>query len=193
MTSPRDAMLDSAIALFRQRGIADTSVRDIVEHSGAPRGSVYHHFPGGKEQLAAEATERAGSFIALLLATLEKRPPAEAIASFVGYWSSSMTHNEFRDGCPAAAAALSDDAPAAREAAATAFSRWEEILASALIARGRAADDAESLATLSIAAIEGALILSRAQESNEPLRKVGVQLRALLADQPGKGDASAPN
>lgn len=180
-TSPRDAMLDSAITLFRQRGIADTSMRDVVEHSGAPRGSIYHHFPGGKEQLAAEATERAGSFIALLLTTLESRPPEEAIASFVGYWSSSMTRNEFRDGCPAAAAALSDDAPAAREAAAAAFSSWEQILTSALIARGRSADEAASLATLSIAAIEGALILSRAQQSDQPLARVGQQLQTLLA------------
>jgi AcrR family transcriptional regulator len=173
-------MLDSAIMLFRQRGIADTSVRDIVEHSGAPRGSVYHHFPGGKEQLAAEATERAGSFIALLLSTLEERPPEEAIASFVGYWTASMIRNEFRDGCPAAAAALSDEAPAAREAAATAFSKWEEILTSALVARGRAPEDAAPLATLSIAAIEGALILSRAQQSDQPLARVGQQLRSLL-------------
>jgi TetR/AcrR family transcriptional repressor of lmrAB and yxaGH operons len=179
--SPRDAMLDSAITLFRQRGIADTSVRDIVEHSGAPRGSVYHHFPGGKEQLAAEATERAGSFIALLLSTLEERPPEEAIASFVGYWSTSMTRNQFRDGCPAAAAALSDDTPAAREAAALAFGQWEETLTSALVARGRTADDAASLATLSIAAIEGALILSRAKQSDQPLARVGQQLQVLLA------------
>ncbi len=181
-TSPRDAMLNSAITLFRQRGIADTSMRDVVEHSGAPRGSIYHHFPGGKEQLAAEATERAGAFIGSLLSALDERPPEEAIASFVGYWSSTMVRNEFRDGCPAAAAALSDDAPGARAAAAAAFSSWEKILTTALTARGRTPDEAESLATLAIAAIEGALILSRAQESDEPLRKVGVQLRALLAD-----------
>jgi TetR/AcrR family transcriptional repressor of lmrAB and yxaGH operons len=181
--SPRDAMLNSAITLFRQRGIADTSVRDIVEHSGAPRGSIYHHFPGGKEQLAAEATERAGAFIASLLSALDERPPEEAIATFVGYWSSSMVRNEFRDGCPAAAAALSDSAPTARAAAAAAFSSWEKILTSALTARGRTPDEAASLATLAISAIEGALILSRAQQSDQPLARVGAQLRTLLADQ----------
>jgi len=181
--SPRDAMLNSAIMLFRQRGIADTSVRDIVEHSGAPRGSIYHHFPGGKEQLAAEATERAGAFIGSLLSALDERPPEEAIATFVGYWSSSMVRNEFRDGCPAAAAALSDGAPTARAAAAAAFSSWEEIHTSALTARGRTPDEAESLATLAISAVEGALILSRAQQSDQPLARVGAQLRTLLADQ----------
>lgn len=179
--SAREAMLDSAIVLFRRRGIADTSMRDIVEHSGAPRGSIYHHFPDGKDQLAREATERAGAFIAEILTSLDQLEPADAIDHFVGYWRRALASAEFRDGCPAAAAALNEESPSARKAAGAAFSRWEGQLASALERRGRPAAEAASLATLSIAAIEGALILSRAQESDEPLRRVAEQLRSLLA------------
>ncbi len=179
--SSRDRMIDSAIALFRERGVADTSMRDVVEHSGAPRGSIYHHFPGGKEQLAEEATERAGSFIASLLERLAEEDPVAAIDKFVGYWRSSLTSADFRDGCPAAAAALYGDSPAAARAAGAAFSRWEEILAGALARSGRSAGDATAMATLAIASIEGALIMSRAQASDEPLRKVGEQLHMLLS------------
>lgn len=181
MSSARDRMIDSAIALFRERGVADTSMRDVVEHSGAPRGSIYHHFPGGKDQLAREATERAGAFIASLLESLAEEDPATAVGKFVGYWRSSLTRADFRDGCPAAAAALSEDAPSARAAAGAAFARWEEMLAGALERRGRPRAEATSLATLTIAAVEGALILSRAQGSDEPLRRVGERLRTLLS------------
>jgi len=181
VSSARDRMIDSAIALFRERGVADTSMRDVVEHSGAPRGSIYHHFPGGKDQLAQEATERAGAFIAVLLESLAEQDPAAAIDKFVGYWRGSLKAAGFRDGCPAAAAALYSDSPAATKAAGDAFSRWESLLAGSLERRGRASGEAASLATLTIAAVEGALILSRAQGSDEPLRKVGEQLHALLA------------
>lgn len=179
MTS-RDAMLDSAIVLFRERGVADTSMRDIVEHSGAPRGSLYHHFPGGKDQLAGEATARAGAFIASLLEDLAWQEPTEAVASFVGYWRRALTSADFADGCPAAAAALSTE-PSARKSAGEAFRTWETSLATALTSRGRPPEQAAGLATLVVASVEGALIMARAGGTDEPLRRVGDQLGALLA------------
>lgn len=174
-------MLDSAITLFRERGVADTSMRDIVEHSGAPRGSIYHHFPGGKDQLAAEATTRAGDFIAGLLELMVDDEPAVAVQKFVGYWRSALRSAEFRDGCPAAAAALTEDAPSARKAAGAAFARWERILARGIEARGATPERAAALATLSIASIEGALILARATGSDEPLVRVAELLPELLS------------
>lgn len=182
MSGSRDQMLDSAITLFRERGVAATSLRDVVAHSGAPRGSIYHHFPGGKDQLAQEATERAGAFIASLLESLTDQDPAVAIDKFIGYWRGALKGADFRDGCPAAAAALYSESPAAVKAAGAAFSRWEDLLSDALERRGRTPDEAASVATLTIAAIEGALILSRAQGSDEPLRRVGERLHGLLAD-----------
>jgi len=177
VTSSRDVMIDSAIMLFRQRGVAGTSMRDIVEHGNAPRGSIYHHFPGGKEELAREATQRAGDFIGSLLTTLSEGDPAAAIAKFVGHWSSALTSADFHDGCPVAAAAVSDEA---RAVAGAAFAGWEESLSSAIAARGVPPAKAASLATLAIASVEGALIMARAQRSDEPLRRVGAELRSLL-------------
>ena len=88
----REAMLDSAITLFRERGVAATSLRDVVAHSGAPRGSIYHHFPGGKAQLAEEATQRAGDFIGALLSRLVAgEDPDRAVGSFVDYWSGALS------------------------------------------------------------------------------------------------------
>lgn len=178
--SARDAMVDSAIALFRERGVAATSLRDVVAHSGAPRGSIYHHFPGGKDQLATEATQRAGAFIGDLLEGLAAEDPARAIDRFLAYWRGAMTSAEFRDGCPAAAAALTEDTPGARAAAGAAFRRWESVLARSLVARGRPEAEAASVATLAIAAVEGALIMSRATGDDGPLERVGDQLRTLL-------------
>jgi len=174
----RDAMIDSAIALFRERGVAATSLRDVVEHSGAPRGSIYHHFPAGKDQLAAEATTRAGAFIGSLLDS--DRAPADTVRSFVDHWAAEMRRTGFDTGCPAAAAALGSETPSARAAAGAAFESWQARIASGLVAHGRSAEEAGSLAALIVAAIEGALILCRAQGSEEPLRAVGAQLGSLL-------------
>lgn len=180
--SPRDAMIESAVVLFRQRGVADTSLRDVVEHSGVSRGSIYHHFPGGKEELALAATERGGDFMGeLLKRLLEDADGERAVSAFVDYWTSAMTAAEFADGCPVAAAALSSDETAsARLAAGRAFARWETLLADALARRGVPTARAATLATLAIASVEGALLMCRAQRSTEPLARVGAELRVLL-------------
>ncbi|WP_054046125.1 TetR/AcrR family transcriptional regulator [Alloactinosynnema sp. L-07] len=184
--APREAMIDSAVTLFRVRGVADTSLRDVVEHSGVSRGSIYHHFPGGKEELALAATERGGTFISGLLERLLDDDAEKAIAAFVDYWTSALTAAGFQDGCPVAAAALSSDETAsARTAAGVAFGRWESLLAEAIARRGVPAARAASLATLAIAGIEGALLICRAQGSTEPLARVGAELRRLVAENVG--------
>lgn len=172
MRDARERMLDSAIILFRQRGVAATSMRDIVEHGDAPRGSIYHHFPGGKEQLAREATERAGAFIASLVAG------DTSIGRFLEYWRTALAAADFEDGCPVAAAALSDEA---RDQAGRAFAGWESTLASHLEASGKTADEASALATTAIAAVEGALLMARAQRSEEPLVRVARTLETMLS------------
>ena len=180
--STRDAMITSAAALFRERGVAATSLRDVVDHARAPRGSIYHHFPGGKAELAEAATGMAGSFIeGLLTDLLANGDPAAAITKFVDYWKQALTRQDFVDGCPVAAAAVSsDETAAARDRAGRAFTRWQDQVAAALIARGLAPDAAADRAGLAVAATEGALIVARAQRSTEPLDRVARQLRALL-------------
>lgn len=180
--TPRDAMVDSAIALFRERGVAATSLRDVVAHSRAPRGSIYHHFPGGKDELASEATRRAGDFIARLVEELVgTADPVAAVDLLVDHWSGVLLGSDFAAGCPVAAAALApDDAAGARDAAGVAFGQWEGLLAQALRRRGTAPDEAADRAALVVSAIEGALLVSRARRTDEPLRAVGRELARTL-------------
>src|ERR687895_2392963 len=88
---PRERMIQSAVVLFRERGVEGTSFSDVLEHSGAPRGSIYHHFPGGKAQLAEEATRYAGELIAAgLAAALREDDPVAATGQFVEAWSAVL-------------------------------------------------------------------------------------------------------
>jgi AcrR family transcriptional regulator len=180
-THPRERMIRSAVVLFRERGIDGTSFSDVLAHSGAPRGSIYHHFPGGKTQLVEETTRYAGEFIAAGLArALEDGEPAAAVRSFAASWRAGLDDTDFTAGCPIVAAALEGDrTPAARDAAATAFERWEGLLAGGFERHGVEPDRARALATLSIASIEGAVVLARAQRSPEPLERVAGELERL--------------
>lgn len=181
--SPRDAMLDSAIALFGSQGVSATSLRDVVAHSGAPRGSIYHHFPGGKAELAEDATRRAGDLMARLVTkVVDSADPVTAVEAMVDHWSGVLLGSDFATGCPVAAAALSaDDTPAARDAAGVAFIAWERALAEALARRDVAAAEAADRAALIVSAIEGALLVSRARRTDAPLRAVGRELVRQLA------------
>lgn len=176
-------MIRSAAMLMRERGVEATSFTDVLEHSGAPRGSIYHHFPGGKSQLVEEATRYAGDFLAAgLAAALKADDPVAAVRAFNAGWHATLAESDFAAGCPIVAAALDGNrSPAAREAAAASFARWEDLLAAAIERRGLGPDRARSLAVLIIASVEGAIVLSRAQRSAAPLERVSAELEQLLA------------
>jgi AcrR family transcriptional regulator len=177
-------MVASAALLMRERGVEATSFSDVLAHSAAPRGSVYHHFPGGKAQLIEEATRYAGEVIAAGLASaLAENDPVAALRRFASAWRDVLRSSDFGAGCPIVAATLEGDhAPAARAAAAASFSRWEHLLSGAFERHGQTRERARSLATLVIAAIEGAIVLARAQRSGDPFERVAGQLEELLAD-----------
>jgi AcrR family transcriptional regulator len=179
----RKKMIESAALLFRERGIQGTSFADVLADSGAPRGSVYHHFAGGKSQLVEETTRWAGEFtIAGAVAALERRDPVEAIGSFRRHWSKILRASDFNAGCPIAAAAVEGaHEPAARDIAGEVFADWEQVIAQALRSRGVAARRSRSVATMLIASIEGAIILSRAQRSLRPLDRVADELELVMA------------
>jgi AcrR family transcriptional regulator len=175
-------MIESAAQLMRERGVQATSFSEVLAHSGAPRGSIYHHFPGGKAQLIEEATRYAGEFTAAgLVAALADDDPTAAIHRFAGLWQRILERSDFGAGCPVVAATL-DGEPSARAAAAQAFTRWEELLAEGFEARGVPRERAESLATIFLAAIEGAVVLARADRSTEPLKRVAGELERLVVD-----------
>jgi AcrR family transcriptional regulator len=183
MADARKKMISSAALLFRERGVEATSFTDVLAHSGAPRGSIYHHFPGGKAQLVEEATRYASDWTARgLTAAVEAGDLPATLDLFVASWRHTLESTDFAAGCPVVAVAVAGNQPAAaRDAAAAAFARWEELLAALLRDSGADPERARSQATLIVAAIEGAVILARAQRSVAPLERVGRELRALVA------------
>ncbi|HKP89934.1 MAG TPA: TetR/AcrR family transcriptional regulator [Thermoleophilaceae bacterium] len=175
-------MIDSAVTLFRERGVHGTSFSDVLEHSGAPRGSLYHWFPGGKAQLAEEATRHAGEVIAAgLAAALDEKDPAAAVRGFARLYRGLLRRTDFAAGCPVVSATLEGDrSPGARDAAGAAFASWLDLLGSALERRGLEPERAQSIATLAIAAIEGGIVLARAERSLEPLERVAGEIETLV-------------
>ncbi len=149
-------MIQSAAVLMRERGVQATAFSDVVAHSGAPRGSIYHHFPAGKAQLIEEATRYAGDYIAAgLAAALEQEDVVAAVQVFVASWRETLRESDFAAGCPVVAVTLEGErTPAARDQAGVAFAGWIDLLAAALERNGLPADRAHSVATLAIAAVE---------------------------------------
>lgn len=178
----RIRMIHAAVPLLQRCGVLGTAFADVLAASGAPRGSVYHHFPGGKAQLAEEATAYAGSAISQGLEATLTEDPLEAIGQLVDLWRQIARASDFDAGCAVVAGAL-DPAPAsgARRAAAAAFADWQRQIAASLVDRGVAEEIAAEFGTTAVAAVEGAVILARAERSDVPLDRVAVALRRMAA------------
>ena len=184
-TNTRQQMIESAAALFRERGVHGTSFADVLEHSGAPRGSVYHHFKGGKSEIAEEALAWAGDLlIAGAVDLLREHDPVTAIGLFSDQWADLLRSTDFAAGCSIVAGAVDGShEPTARVIAGKVFADWERGIANALEQEGIPKDRSASLATLFIASFEGAVVLSRAQRSLQPLERVTRELQALVSMQ----------
>ncbi|MGW4632156.1 TetR/AcrR family transcriptional regulator [Nocardia sp. NPDC004415] len=178
----RDGLVQSAIDLVRRYGVAGTGVTRLLDHSGISRRTVYLNFPGGKSELITEATRVAGCAMTGVIETFGRRSDPEAsIASFTEAWKKVVESSDFLAGCPIVAAALGrSEAPDAADAAGAAFDDWEQALAARLRAEQVAPETALSLATTVIAAIEGAVVMSLAQRSAEPLDRTGRHLAELI-------------
>jgi AcrR family transcriptional regulator len=178
----RRRLIESAIELIRRRGVAGTGVADLLEHSGTARQSIYKHFSGGKTELIEESVRTAGAWIEQMIEQMaETLSPQEMLQAFVEYWKWVLVTSDYQSGCPIAAAAYGgSEAPGARELASQAFRRWEHHLAEKAIAQGIPARTAQGLATTTIAAIEGAVMMSIADHSIAPLNRTYDQLRDLL-------------
>ncbi|MFR9788626.1 TetR/AcrR family transcriptional regulator [Streptomyces sp. MB22_4] len=179
----RDRMVLSAAALLREYGASGTSVDKVLAHSGAPRGSVYHHFPGGRAQLVDEAVALAGDFVARLFdAAARAGDPVAAVDAFFALWRDQLVGSDFRAGCPIVAVAVetNDDAPQLARSAAAVFGRWQEALAALLVRHGLTEERGRRLGAFVIAAAEGAVIMCRAERSTAPLEAAAAEIHELL-------------
>jgi TetR/AcrR family transcriptional regulator, lmrAB and yxaGH operons repressor len=169
-------MVRTAAALFRAQGYHATGLNQVLSEGGAPKGSLYFHFPGGKEQLAVEAVALAGNDLRdSLTAVLAAEPdPVKALTQALELLGRQLLASDFRSGCPIATVALdvASDSEPIRVACEEVYTSWQSVIAAHL--------GDENLATVALAAIEGALLLARTRRSLEPLHAVGARLGALL-------------
>ena len=184
--SVRERMVASATVLLAKRGYQGASFAEVLADSAAPRGSIYHHFPEGKEQLIAAAIDAAGARAIGLLDTLEGRSAPEIVDGFMAMWRAVLERSEFAAGCSVLAVTVSADSPALLDRVAQAFRSWQARLSQVLGSGGLPADDANAFATLLIAASEGAVVLARAQRELAPFDAVHAQLRTLAASFPAR-------
>jgi TetR/AcrR family transcriptional regulator, lmrAB and yxaGH operons repressor len=183
----RALLLNGARQLLAEKGYAGMELRDVAERGKAPRGSIYHHFPDGKTQLAREAAELEGTMIRdLIERSLEERGLKETLSMFGAIFRRRVADHPERIGCPVAAAALARPADPELAAVATAaFQSWERPIAAALHDEGVSGKDAEAFAGLVVSTVEGALLRARAAGDHAPLDSavagLGQALDGLLA------------
>ena len=185
MRSPRERMVVSAALLIRERGAHATAISDVLEHSGAPRGSAYHYFPGGRTQLLCEAVDYAGEHVGNIIA--EAEGSIELLDTLIDKYRRQLLDSDFRAGCPIVAVSVEAGelqdrermAPVTERAAAV-FDRWTELIAQRFVADGIPQDQASELAVLATSAIEGAILLARVRRDLTPLDLVHRQLRTSL-------------
>lgn len=188
MRSPRERMVASAALLIRERGAHATAISDVLEHSGAPRGSAYHYFPGGRTQLLCEAVDLASDHVAAVIAEADSGP--HLLDTLVESYRKQLLDTNFRAGCPVAAVSVEAGDERVTGRAAAAFDRWIGLIAQRFIADGIPRERAGELAVLATTALEGALLLARVRRDAAPLEVVHRQLRdQLTAEIAGKDRA----
>ena len=180
-TDTRQRMVDTAVRLFRSQGYAATSWRGLVQEAGTPWGSVQHHFPGGKAELAVAALGAGEDVVAQAITIGFDRydDPADAVAWWFGKAGRLLERSGFREGCPVAMLALEGGGPQVAGASRKAFERWQGVLADRLREKGLA--DPEGLALSTLIALEGALVMAKALQSTHPLDRAAADVRLRLA------------
>ncbi|KRR20825.1 TetR family transcriptional regulator [Bradyrhizobium lablabi] len=198
MTSDtRAKMVAGAADLMSRRGVNATSMREVVRHTGTPRGSISHHFPRGKQQLIEDAVVFAGRTVSGPLEHLvQSRGAIAGLRTFIGLWRQTLEKSKFEAGCPVLAVAVEqyvndatekDGAPdeAAQQhlldLADGVFADWQRIMFTALRREGVAPVRARRLAALVIASTEGTVAMCRAARSAQPLEDVRQELELVLS------------
>jgi TetR/AcrR family transcriptional repressor of lmrAB and yxaGH operons len=176
----RRRMVQGAAILIGIRGASGTSLRDLAREAGVPLGSMYHHFPKGKQQLIVEAVQFMGDRIGLAIQRARGRGIHATVEAIANRWRTVLVQTDFRAGCTVMAVALEDDHEL-NVLADGIFSQWQESLAQVLREGGVDEERAPRLARMAVAAMEGGVALCRAEHSLEPLDGVLAELRELLA------------
>jgi TetR/AcrR family transcriptional repressor of lmrAB and yxaGH operons len=181
----RDRLIRTTGRLLRKQGYAATGLNQVMAEADAPKGSMYFHFPGGKQELAAAAVERfADRVLASLARGLEDADSVEeAVTGYLDAMIAHMERTDYADGCAVAVVALeaAADHPALVEATTKGLQDWIDLFAEALEAEGRSPDESRRLASLIVVALEGVVVLARGMRSTAALASTRDALRTVLA------------
>ena len=182
----RDRILYAAAELLRRQGYAGTGLKQVASRSQAPFGSIYHFFPGGKEQLADEVLRTGGAFFLALYRQILAQAPSvpDGIAAFFAGAGETLRATDFQDACPIATVAgeVASTNDALRRATAEVFESWLAEIAGDLVTAGVAAADARPLAFALLAQLEGAFLLCRALRTTEPMDAAARAAASLIAE-----------
>lgn len=179
----RRKLIETTAALLRCQGYHATGLSQIVAASGAPRGSLYFHFPGGKDDLAIAALEASGDewrarMLSVIAGATDLGGALEAIVTTI---ADDLEASGWDNGCPVAAVALESTSTPVRQTIERHFDRWIELSVGLLTHFGVAAGPARELALVAISGLEGALLMARVMRSREPLEAMGRALRAMAS------------
>ncbi|POX36547.1 TetR family transcriptional regulator [Streptomyces sp. Ru73] len=183
----RARILRTAAGLFRRQGYGSTGLNQILAESGAPKGSLYFHFPGGKEQLAAEAVVLSGGDLGARMATAVAAAdgPRAAVTALGALLAEGLTASGYRDGCPVATVALEQagDAGPIHDACAATYDGWLAALRDRLADWGASEETATALADLALSSVQGALLLARVRRDAGVLHSVAERVGTLIEAQ----------
>lgn len=179
----RARMIDAGQDLLSSRGYGMTML-DVIEKAQAPRGSIYYHFPDGKEELAVEVARKTAAEITGLVAARSRRHPGtvEFLQALVDHHARRVVGSRFTEGCPLVGITTSaeGDSPQLAAAVRDGFDDWVNAIAAALAERGIPGEPGSQLATTVVAGIEGAIVLSRAARTRAPLDRFRASIPALV-------------
>ncbi len=170
----KDTLVHTAMRLFREQGYASTGLQQVLAQSGAPKGSLYHYFPGGKESLGEAAVTLAGGLIAEMLANLATKHREDSHAFVAGYCKTMagwMKESDFQSGCPIATTMLetAPRSPTMTQVGNDVLDLWIETITPVFLASGLSRREAGTRAQFLLSSMEGALIIARVRRSTRPI------------------------
>lgn len=185
----KQKVIATTVRLLRRQGLSSTGINRIIRESRSPRGSIYFHFPGGKEELTVEALRSAQRTVVerMQSAMAGRRSTAQALRRVVRDYVEDLRGSGYEFGCPIASVTLdvSAESPRIRTVCAEIFGDWQSRIRQALERDGYARKEADALAEFILSSLEGALILCRARKSSIPLKRVADRILAVL-DRPAR-------
>lgn len=181
----RERMVVGATKLLASKGLQATSFSEVIELTETPRGSIYHHFPGGKDELVLAALDEAERRMLDAISAAGQVSAETVLQAVVEVWRDLLSTTEVTTGCAAVAVTVATDNEALLDASAHVFETWTERLTDLFTEAGLEAETARSFASTVLATVEGAVVIARAKRSleayDQSVALLGILLKALKA------------